>query len=98
MKVMSETGGKRDGLRLTSSVKKRSMSSASDQPRISVTARPQNHILASAERTKMIASESSCMRRSAQRFLFVNSKVARKADEDVDLDVEVDMRVVDQRY
>lgn len=38
-------------------------------------ARPQNQTLAAGERTNMMASESSWMRRSAQRFLFVNSNV-----------------------
>lgn len=68
------------------------MSSASDQPRSSETARPQNQILASFERTKMMASESSCIRRSAHRFLFVNSKVVGDG-EDEDFDAEADMRV-----
>lgn len=68
------------------------MSSASDQPRSSETARPQNQILASFERTKMIASDSSCTRRSAQRFLFVNSNIVGDG-EDEDFEVEADMRV-----
>lgn len=68
------------------------MSSASDQPRSSETARPQNQIFALLERTKMIASESSCIRRSAHLFLFVNSNAVGVGEEE-DFDVEADMRV-----
>jgi hypothetical protein len=70
------------------------MSSASDQPRRSETARPQNQIFALLERTNTIASESSCMRRSAHLFLLVNSNVVGVGEEE-DFDVEADMRVDD---
>jgi len=51
------------------------MSSASCQPRSSETALEQKRTLHWLESTKIIASESSCISRSAQRFRLVNSNV-----------------------
>lgn len=52
-----------------------SISSVSRQPSNSETALEQNKTLDSLESTKMIASDNSCIRRSAQRLRLVNSKV-----------------------
>lgn len=62
-------------LRGIKSIKSLSMSSWSLQPRISVTAVPQKRILRDGDKMRIIASANSVMRRSAHRFLFVNSKV-----------------------
>lgn len=56
-------------------MKSLSTKSTSLQPRISVTAAPENRIVQDDDKTRMIASASSLMSKSAHRFLFVNSNV-----------------------
>lgn len=59
----------------TRSMKSLSTKSTSRQPRISVTAAPENRIVQDDDKTRMIASASSLMSKSAHRFRFVNSNV-----------------------
>ena len=76
---------------LTKLTRSLSISSASRQPSSSDTALEQNRTLHSLESTKIIASDSSCIKRSAQRFRLVNSNVDGK--ELVELEVVVGLAI-----